>query len=167
MHTTPRRPDNDSDATVQQLDRTLYDVPATWAEWGSHEPVRDGETRFHAIKLCHTYAFVTKRVSGSRANADERNQIHVLYEDPETGDRVERVYDASLIEAHAETIHIWSQHAEAPDGRMDYPGLPVMADGFGEGFLVVPRIVRRGGPESFAASVAVRDDEPRLSEGGN
>lgn len=154
----------DTEATVRRLERDYHDVPAEWAAWGRHQDVPETHERFYAEKICHEYRFVTWPIGHDRAGAEEIHKLYVLYRNPETGEKVERMYGASVGQTDGDTVRVWCSESDAPDERVEYPVLPVELDDW-ENYVVLPSIVRDGEPQNFRTSIAVHPEEPRVGEG--
>lgn len=159
----PRK--KDTEATVRRLERDYHDVPAEWAAWGRHQDVPETHERFYAEKICHEYRFVTWPINHERAGAEEHHELYVLYRNPETGERVERRLEPSVLRTDGTTVRVWSSEVNtADDDRIEFPALPVEFDDFDQ-FVMLPRQVYRGEPRNFRTSIPVHPEEERLHQG--
>lgn len=147
-----------------RTERHIEPVPADWAGHGTHEHELEGYTRFYAEKACYEYE--TARDSDAIGGLRERHRVIVLYRDPETGEAVDRIYQAAVVETDDATLSV--SHSN-PDGKGERPAgewgrVEYAALAPADGLAVVPKVVFEGEPANFNASVAVHDEEPRIGE---
>ncbi|WP_226043309.1 hypothetical protein [Natrinema sp. DC36] len=147
-----------------QPDRHIEPVPANWAGHGTHEHDLEGYTRFYAEKACYEYE--TKRDSAAIGGVRERHRLIVLYRDPETGEAVDRIYQAAVVETDAAALSVPHSNPDGKGerpagewGRVEYAALTPT-----DGLAVIPKGVFDGEPANFRASIAVHDDERRIGE---
>jgi|GEM_PF-1902123 len=152
-------PDAQDSIEAPNLQREYHPVPAEWAARGGHERVPDAFERFYAEIICVEHYVDTERESATDASVDEVTQLHVLYRNPETGERVERTFGASVGRSERATVSVWSSNAD--DDRVEYPALGLGFDGFDD-VVALPSTVYNGEPCNFPASVAVHPGEDRV-----
>jgi len=113
-----------NEKSTDRFDREYHDVPQSWLRTGSDADPSADERLFRADKVCVERYLHTEPDGRNALDVSESSALYVLYRHEESGDTVERRYQASLVEN-------------------------------GSNLVVIPRCVRKGGAEKFAASIAV------------
>jgi len=116
----------EDEKSTDRFDREYHDVPASWLRGGSDADPDENERLFKATAVCVERYLHTEPDGRNALDVSESSALYVLYQHEETGDTVERRYQASLVEN-------------------------------GSNLVIVPRCVRTGGAEKFAASIVVSE----------
>lgn len=153
-----RRQKRTDDASIRTT-RSYHAVPADWHRLGRHDDVRADRARFYAEKICYEYTLARDGRAGMR----ERHELHVAYRNPETGEAVERTYQAAIVETDADTVCVLTSERDGDIGPDEWGAIEIAAIEPEENTAAIPKCVHRGEPKNFRASIAVHPDEPRLT----
>jgi len=162
MSESQTRPDKRTDDNPLRRDRSYHAVPADWLRLGRDEHTLEDRDRFYAAKVC--YEYILERDPRAVGGHRERHRLHVAYRKPGSTEAVERTYDAAVVETDAGALETTTSDADGDIGAHDWGTVVYDAVEPQPNLAVIPKAVHDGEPRNFRASVAVRDDEPRIGE---